>query len=258
MIKDYYMKQIHKIDDSLLGIKVNENTVERKRREIYGKTIELSLHIDSGKISSITTSDLKLVFELYDQLFFNNWFKDNCSNKIDFALSRRMTRSAGMVKCAVNKRNGEMNFILQIGVNLFFNYYELESEKKGCGIETRDSLEGFLLVFEHEICHIIEFINYGKSSCRGKRFKLIAGNLFGHASSYHQLPTYKQIAGEKHGVAVGDYVVFNHKGSQKTGFVNAINKRATVMVRHEEGQYIDNKNKRYVKFYVPLSILYKA
>lgn len=245
------------MSDVLLGIKVDEKTVARKRGEIYSRTIEMSPGIKSGRIISISPSDLKLIFDLYDEIFFNNWFKNKCRNRIEFALSKRMTRSAGMVKCSVNKRTDEKNFILQIGVNFFFNYDELESEKNVCGIKTKDSLEGLLLVFEHEICHIIEFINYGKSSCRGRRYKIIAGNLFGHVSSYHQLPTCKQIAGEKYGIAVGDAVVFHHEGRHKTGFVNAINKRATVMVRNDEGQYVDSEKNRYVKFYVPLNILEK-
>ncbi|SHJ15295.1 hypothetical protein SAMN02745751_01857 [Dethiosulfatibacter aminovorans DSM 17477] len=246
------------MSDILLGIKVDENTVCRKRLEIYRRTIERSPRINNGKITSLSPLDLKLIFDLYDEIFFNHWFNKKCSSRIEFSISKRMTRSAGMVKCSINKRSGEKNFILQIGVNFFFNYDELESEKNVCGIKTGDSLEGLLLVFEHEICHIIEFISYGKSSCRGKRYKTIARNLFSHVSSYHQLPTYRQIAGTKHGVSVGDCVVFHHRGRQKTGFVNAINKRATVMVRHEEGQYIDSKNNRYVKFYVPLGILEKA
>lgn len=245
------------MSDVLLGIKVDEKTVVGKRREVYKRTIEMSSCIRSGKITSIGPSDLKLIFELYDKLFFNSWFEKKCESKIEFALSKRMTRSAGMVKYAVNKKTGEKNFILQIGVNFIFNYNELDNKKNVCGIETLDSLEGLLLVFEHEICHIIEFINYEKSSCRGKRFKIIAGNLFGHVSSYHQLPTYKQIAGEKHGVVVGDSVIFHHEGKLKTGFINAINKRATVMVRDNNGQYIDNKNNKYVKFYVPIGILEK-
>jgi predicted SprT family Zn-dependent metalloprotease len=247
-----------KMSDALLGIKVDEKTVNRKRREIHERIIEKSSRIGSGKITSIAPADLKLILDLYDELFFNNWFKNKCSSKIEFALSKRMTRSAGMVKCSMNKKTGEKNFILQIGVNFFYNYDELDNKKNVCGIETKDSLEGLLLVFEHEICHIIEFINYGKSSCRGKRYKTIVGNLFGHVSSYHQLPTYKQIAGEKHGVVVGDSVVFDHEGRRKTGFINAINKRATVMVRDDGGKYMDTKKNRYVKFYVPLSILEKA
>lgn len=101
------------MSDSLLEIKVDEKTVKRKRREIYDRTIKLSPRIKNGRISSMAPSDIKLIFDLYDQLFFGNWFKERSTCGIEFAISKRMTRSAGMVKCSINKKTGEKNFILR-------------------------------------------------------------------------------------------------------------------------------------------------
>ena len=46
--------------------------------------------IDSASITSISTDDLYLLFELYDSEFFGNWFKDFYRGIILFSLSKRM------------------------------------------------------------------------------------------------------------------------------------------------------------------------
>lgn len=94
-----------KMSDALLGIKVDEKIVARKRREVYGRTIEMSPRINSGRIISISPSDLEIIFDLYDEIFFNNWFKNKCRNRIEFALSKRMTRKCRHGKVFHKQKN---------------------------------------------------------------------------------------------------------------------------------------------------------
>ena len=115
-----------------------------------------------------------------------------------------------------------------------------------------------LLVFEHELCHVLEFLLFNKSSCKGKRFKTMANNAFGHTDSYHRLSTNRQIAAREFGFKMGDTVTFEFKERRLTGFLNNINKRATVLVPDKKGSLIDRKGIRYSKYYVPLAKLQAA
>ncbi|HBG22774.1 MAG TPA: hypothetical protein DDW83_05910, partial [Peptococcaceae bacterium] len=127
--------------------------------------------------------------------------------------------------------------------------------KPVCGVDTDTSLQALQLVFEHELCHVIEYICFHKSNCSGGRFKTIANNLYGHTASHHNLPTYKQIAKQKFVLNIGDSVSLTFKGKKLKGILHNINKRATVLVSDKTGSFTDKQGKRYAKYYVPLELL---
>jgi hypothetical protein len=232
--------------------------IVNKRAEISKLLIQKSANIKNGTISTISTADLKLMFELYDQIFFGSWFKRNFKGKLKFSLSRRMTKSAGLTLCPKNIdkiKPEELVVEIRIGVDFFFHYGLIEGSETVCGIKTNSSLEALQLVFEHELCHAIEFILFKESNCSGARFKVIANNLFGHTESYHELPTYKQIAKQKFSLNIGDTVSFTFNGKRLQGILYNINKRATVMVRDKDGPLADKQGNRYSKYYVPLTFL---
>jgi hypothetical protein len=104
-------------------------------------------------------------------------------------------------------------------------------------VKTNTGLEAFQLVFEHELCHVIEFVFFNTSNCSKKRFKVLSNNIFGHTESYHKLPTNRQIAQQKYGFKIGDKVTFIFKGKTIQGIIFNINKRATVMVEDSNGHY---------------------
>jgi hypothetical protein len=214
--------------------------------------------IKSRTISAISAADIELLFQLYDEIFFGSWFKESYEGKIRFSLSRRMTKSAGLTICPKRMdkiKPEELVIEIRIGVDFFLHYGLIEGSKKVCGVMTNSSLQALQLVFEHELCHVIEFIHFKKSNCSGKRFKAIAGSLFGHTESYHKLPTNKQIAKQKLGLDIGDTVSFTFEGKRLKGLLYNINKRAIIMVRDKSGPLIDNKGNRYTKYYIPLMLL---
>jgi hypothetical protein len=230
----------------------------RKRVEVSKMLLANSSNIKGQAIAKISTQDLNLLFDLYDEVFFNNWFKRNFKGKMIFSLSSRMTRSAGKTLCPKNIskiKQQDLAIEIRIGTDFFFQYDEIQGEKKVCGIPTDNALQALQLVFEHEICHGIEFINYNTSDCSKERFKAMAKNLLGHTESHHKLPTYRQIAGEKYGLEIGDMVTFTYGNKKTKGIIYNINKRATVMVRDKNGTYADRQGNRYVKYYVPLELL---
>lgn len=246
--------------EDLGHIKLESKSAAYKRKIIKKHLISLSENIRCGEIKAISQEDLIILFKLYDKYFFNEYFKNNFKGKINFSLSNKMTRSAGKMIVSKNlaslKEDAE-KYELRIGVNFFFHYNELKRKKTVNGIETEDAVHALLMVFEHELIHLLEFYVYKESNCKKDRFKAIAHNIFGHTDVYHSLPTIREITGEKLGIKPGDRVCFVHNKNKIVGVVNSINKRASVMVPDNNGDYVDKYKNRYVKYYVPTNLLKK-
>jgi len=243
----------------LMEINNSAGAIKAKRAEIAGKLNLISANIKTNEIARIATLDLKLLFDLYDEVFFNGKFKDFYSGELKFSLSPRLTRSAGKTVCPKNiaKIPPEKAVMeIRIGLDFFFKYNEIHGVKMVCGIPTRNALEALQLVFEHELCHVLEFANFYTSNCGRQRFRTIAGNLFKHTESYHKLPTQRRITEEKYGFKIGGPVAFTVANKTYRGILYRINKRATVMVRDEGGAYTDKQGNRYTKYYVPVKLLH--
>jgi len=245
----------------LLTLHYPPSQIMARREEVRRELLRQSPHLSGGRITRIFQSDLKLLFELYDRFFFRNYFRDHFTGQLRFSLSTRMTKSAGMTLYPRNLDKlspQEERYELRISAVLLFNYERLERDKVVNGINTRDSLEALQLVFEHELCHLIELHCFKESSCRQERFQSLAFNLFGHTESCHRLPLMSEIATAKYGLSIGDQVSFQAEGKTFLGFIRRINRRATVMVPDARGIYRDRAGKRYSKYYVPLSLLKKS
>ncbi|SHH77389.1 hypothetical protein [Clostridium grantii] len=243
---------------NLLELKYSINEINDKRDLISGLIKEKSVNIKDKSIKIISSEELTILFNLYDEIFLKNWFKNNYKGKIKFSLSKRMTKSAGITICPKNiASTSEKNLVLEIkiGIDFFFHYNMITEPKLVCGIETKNSFHALQIVFEHEICHLIEFILFYESSCKKDRFKSMAYNLFKHTSSYHQLPTHKKIAMEQLGVSIGDIVSFSYREKIQEGILYKINKKAIVMVKDKKGSFMDKSGNKYMKYYVPLNKL---
>ncbi len=242
----------------LASLKYSPGDILKKRSEVMDRLLEKSSNIKDGTITSISVADLQLLFDLYDSIFLHNRFKNSFKGKLKFSLSGRMTRSAGLTLCPKNigrLREEDVTLEIRMGVDFFLHYGSYDGGKAVSGIRTTGSLEALMLVFEHELCHVLEFLIFKQSSCGRKRFKAMAYGLFGHTESHHRLPTNRQIAKQKLGLNLGDTVSFSRSGTRYTGILYRINKRATVMVADRDGSYKDRKGVRYRKYYVPLLLL---
>jgi hypothetical protein len=242
----------------LTGLTYSAAEISRKRAAISQQLTRSSANLTTSTIKSVSTDDLQLLFDLYDRTFFNDWFRENFKGQIKFSLSRRMIKSAGLTLCPKNIDNippQDLVLEIRIGVDFFFNYDMIEGNKTVCGLTAASCLEALQLVFEHELCHVIEFIHFHQTNCSGRRFKDITGGLFGHTESSHKLPTNRQIASLKLGLKIGDTVTFTVDHKSLEGVIYRINKRATVLVRDPGGLYVDQKGNRYTKYYVPLPLL---
>lgn len=247
--------------EQLLQLQYPEAEIKKKREKVRRGLLSDSKNISGGKITSMAQSDLVLFFKLYDEIFLDNYFRDNFEGKLSFKLSTRMTSNAGKIVSPKNLKSltpDKEHHEIRIGIDFFFSYYDLNRDKKVNGIITKDSLEAFQLVFEHELCHLIELHFFRESNCKKPGFAEISYNLFGHTATYHMLPTAGELAAEKYGFNAGDEVSFNHEGKIVKGFISRINKRVTVMVPDNNGSYKNKSGERFSKWYVPFSSLKKG
>ncbi|HAG44815.1 MAG TPA: hypothetical protein DCL31_17680, partial [Clostridium sp.] len=218
------------------------------RYKIYSIFKEVT-GLNSSNIISIKALHLEVLFELYNSNFLSNYFSDGFIKNISFSLSNKMTKAAGKT---IYKRNSiSESFEIKLSMNFLKNYNKTNREKIVSGIVTKDVIEAIMIIFEHEICHLIEFHKYKKSSCKTARFKSLSRNLFGHVDIYHRLPTDSEIFMENSNITLGSTVTFKYNGFLLKGILYKINKNAVVMVSDNKGMYSDKCNNRYSKYYVP-------
>jgi len=139
-----------------------------------------------------TPLDMKRIFDLYDELFFDKYLSISLHNKK--ILFKTDLNSKVKIGCHIVRGDEHVINISLIGIqNLFAN-----NEKciKGNGILIYDRLEALLCVFEHEIIHLYfhlkgyyKKIKEGKGkmyySSHGKLFKELVFRFFGHTDVVH-------------------------------------------------------------------------
>lgn len=227
-----------------------------KRRAQVGKgLLDISATIDSPDFSTISVADLEILLNLYDQIFMKGWVKQNLPGRLQFSISRQMTKTAGKTICKRKATSRDMIMEVRISLPILANYGRIEGLDKVGGIKSASRLEALQLIFEHELVHVLEYSAYGSSSCKRQRFQTMAGNLFGHTNNYHQLSTDHEIARRGLGLAPGVRVAFNYENDILEGTIYNIRKRAAVMVLDKNGSYQDQQGRCYSKYLVPLQLL---
>ena len=148
-------------------------------------------------------------------------------------------------------------FEIAISSTLLFQSFRDERPLSVTGVMCSNRAEALQRIMEHEMIHLIEMAIWHDSSCSAYRFRNIAKRMFGHKQSSHQLITPAEVAEQDRGIGVGSKVAFEFNGIQRTGFVNRVTKRATVLVPDKRGERYDD-GRAYLKFYVPISRLRKT
>jgi len=238
---------------------------EKVRTDIFAKSTQIKL----DNFATIADKDIKLIFDLYDSHFFDNYFKENnIIEKMAFDSSNKMTSAGGkLIYYKVTKTN-PIQFRMRISSFLIFNSFKIDKDNLDknssnnttinlAGFETKNRLEALLHIMEHEIIHLIEFLAFNDSSCKKDNFKKLANQIFGHTAFTHQLLTRQLEALQEYDLRVNDWVKFTFDGKQYTGIIHRITKRATVMALDEKGIYKDNKGNRFTKYYILLKYLKK-
>lgn len=234
---------------------INER-FEKVRQQVFIQ----SKQIKTDNFGGVSNNDVKLVFELYDTYFFDNYFKENkVIEKMAFDFSSKMTSAGGKLMYYKVTKQNPIQFRMRISAYLIFNSFKDDTAKTVnlAGFETKNRLEALMHVIEHEIIHLIEFIAFNDSSCKKDNFKHLANSIFGHTAFTHQLLTGKMEALKEYDLRIGDWVNFSFDGKNYTGFIQKITKRATVMALDKNGIYKDAKGNRFTKYYILLKYLKK-
>lgn len=244
----------------MINIKHDKDTINNKRAIIKESLFLKSININNENFEKISEKDLYILYNLYDEIFLKSWFKENFKGKIIFKLSKQLTRAAGNTTTKKNIAeiaSENIEFEVKMSLNHLINFNKIDRSKYVGGIEADSILDSLMLVFEHELCHVIEFLVCKKSSCKKKPFKDLIFNLFGQTETSHKLVSANEVNAQEYGLKPGDKVNFQYNGKSINGFIQRINKRATVMCPDKHGNYIDKLGKKYKKFYATLDCLEK-
>lgn len=244
------------------GTPLQRQQVLGRQLDIFQTTLRQSRILNAANFRNISESDLRLLFELYDDTYFDNQLhqtlQQHCS-ELTFRLSRRMTSAGGKTTRWQYPRSLHRppRFEIAISATLLFESFNGNETILVTGLTCENRLEALQRVMEHEIVHLIEMLLWYHSSCSARRFLKIASNFFQHRKASHELLTPADIALSRLGIQVGDRVSFELNGQSLQGFVNRITRRATVLVANRKGQAY-NDGARYLKYYVPLELLRRA
>lgn len=249
----------------------DEIEIANRRRLIAERVLRESTALREVNFRTINSRDLFELYIHYDDLFFNGELArilDRPDHRLDFRLSSRMTSTGGMTtfhRTGGRHRSGRISgntpetrhFEIAISTTLLFNSpFDKHSLKVG-GLVTRNRLDALQRIFEHELVHLLEMMLWDDSSCAQPRFRSIVKRFFSHVESNHQLLTPEETARSEYGIERGARVQFHYRGALLKGFVNRVNRRATVLVRDDSGELF-NDNLRYRRFYVPVERLSRA
>jgi hypothetical protein len=250
----------------LVAVKFPPEEIAHKTRFIYETIIRQSPRIVVGNFAVAASTDLALMFDLYDSQFFAGQMSQlvrASGAPLEFNFSSRLTRSAGLTKrFAPRVRPGappspaSRYEICLSSTLLIQTFTDIERTIRVNGLICNDRLEAAQRVFEHELIHLMEMLVWGSSSCEVDRFKNLVWNYFAHTQTRHDLVTSHEHARVQFDVRVGDRVSFTFEGVRHTGVVNRITRRATVLVEDARGT-VYNDGKSYLKYYIPLSMLEK-
>jgi len=252
----------------IAALRFTPEEIAKKQQAIYETVLRESRHIRTANFDAITAADIERLFKLYDESFFNGLFPPLLAHEdvggLTFRVSRTMTSAGGKTKWRRQTVHGKgehrtvTTYELAVSAPLLFQNFRTAGETVTVvGRACSNRLEALQRIMEHEMIHLLEVLVWGDSSCARPRFQRLAHNLFAHTASKHEMITQAEIARQEFGIKVGDRVTFVFEGVRRTGIVNRITKRVTVLVEDPKGQRYTS-GKRYLKFYVPLPLLTPA
>jgi hypothetical protein len=233
-------------------------SIANHRTLIRDAVLRESRAVQMPNFLRVGPADLRLLFRLYDAHFFGGELADLLARKASgpcgLAFDGRLRSSGGITRRRLDRRTGVATYEIVLSRSLLLDNFKDGQGCVLCGLHCADRLDGMMRVFEHELLHLLEFLRYGASRCAGRRFQSLSRVLFGHASHQHRMSTARQRTLAATTLRPGMRVRMTVEGKAVTGVINAIHKRATVLVESKQGQLYTN-GKRCVKYYAPLGAL---
>ena len=239
--------------------------LQDQNRTIQKLILQSSESLLEPNFQRITTTDLKLLFHVIDEVCLQGQLAKTYSNiapnKLEFRLSKRMTSTGGMttMRSIANDRSRiaeNASFEIAIATTPLFQSFGGSDSTKVSGVICHHRLDALQRIMEHEMIHLAEFLCWDDSNCNRQRFRKIVRNRFGHRESTHQLQNHRSNAARNLGIKTGDLVGFRIGQRFLQGVVNRITKRASILVKDPQGRrYSDGEH--YMTYYVPISQLKK-
>lgn len=229
-----------------------------ERRTQIGRALRAnSRYVQVENFEVISHEDLSILFDEYDRRLFSGAIREALQEtELRFRLSKRMTRSGGTTTRFVRRGTKDVShYEIAISSTLLYQTFgDVDRPVKVTGITCNHRLAALQCIFEHELVHLAEMLAWWDSNCAAARFQAIALRLFGHTDHRHTLVTARERAVSQFGIRPGSRVRFRYDGRHYEGFVNRITKRASVLVRDNEGRRYGDGN-RYSCYYIPLEYL---
>lgn len=224
---------------------------------IADQLLTSSTAMQRPNFARIADSDIRTLFELYDDTFFGGVIHKALGKcPLEFRLSKRMTRAGGKTtRWGDPRRTNKLRYEIAVSATLLFQSFKNPERKiTVTGYECESRLDALMRVMEHEVVHLIEMLLWTDSNCALSRFQDITSRQFGHTQHTHDLLTPRENAAVEFGVQAGRRVRFDFEGRKLEGIVNRVTKRATILVPDPSGQRYSDGN-HYTKFYIPVQHL---
>jgi hypothetical protein len=232
---------------------------KKNRAELKRLLLTYGWSRDVQDMSHFSPGRLELIFWGYESLVFENAFSfliSHGGHTLCFGENPRLTSSGGRLLTNRPKK-GARRFKIEISSYILARSFsaEMPGPFRVNGLPADSRLAAAIMIVEHEMVHLAEYLLYGDSNCNLHRFRHFAYAWFGHTDVSHGLATAGQELSMK-GLTVGSWVEFEYKGDTLRGVINRVTKRATVLIpcaAHDGQKY--NDGRYYRKMYVPLRYL---
>lgn len=157
------------------------------------RALVVNRYAKSTNLVGMNKDDLETLFNLYDDIFFENsfrgYFRDSGS-PFSIFFSKTLTKTAG--RCTRKPRpicEYSIEISIKIMAGLFSPTATGQNVHAANGLICRTRLGCLQLVLEHEMIHLLQFIYIACSSRQehGPEFKTLVKNIFGHTETTHDL-----------------------------------------------------------------------
>lgn len=162
--------------------RLNEDNIKKKTDKIYN-----SFKKFRNDVTKMTIKDLKKMFKMYDEIFFNNDLSDYIESqnyKLTFKTDGEPTFTTESI-CAVNTDKRICSYIITIPLEKFRPGSAIVGGKM-----CKDQLYSLQRAFEHELTHLIVFMFCGDekiSEQHGRLFMNMVSGLFGQTDYRHYI-----------------------------------------------------------------------
>lgn len=227
---------------------LSDHLIKRLFFTFYNKACEIGIKTD---VSNISESYLLKLYKIWNKIYFDDKFLETSKNiSLKFKLSNRMTKTAGY--CSYRGCNYTVTMAAFIGKKL--NNLGITVAN---GVKCRNGLQCFLLIFQHELIHLLNAIycveaikTYGG---HGSIFRDIVKNIYGHTEYKHNIGVDMEVAGVSKKDLVGRRAVsWSYDGESHKAFIVKLNPKRVRVITFEN---VESGSRRY--WNTPYAIIHK-